>query len=204
MRPHGFIVRAALAHVLVLAALACGDDDGSPTTDDCVFSKPAAEDTENLAMKLRSPAFAPHERMNPEHTCDGAGLSPPLTWSDVPSGTKSLALVVEDPDAPDPAHPQRIWVHWVVYDIPTDVRGLPEGASTRLPAGARTGMNDWKQARYGGPCPPIGCHRYVHTLYALDTVLGLETADRASLLRAMEGHVLDRAELVGMYERPRR
>src|SRR5690606_38915629 len=116
------------------------------------------------------------------HTCEGEDSSPPLEWSDLPEGTQSLALLVQDPDAPDPAAPQRIWVHWIVVDIPPDARGLDTGASKQLPAGARHGKNDWGKATWGGPCPPIGRHRYFFALYALDTRLpDLEAPTRAEL-----------------------
>lgn len=152
-------------------------------------------------MQLQSPAFGPNEAMDRRFTCEGDDISPPLHWSGVPEGTKSLALVVDDPDAPDPAKPKRVWVHWVVFDLPPTVTALAEGASTALPKGAKTGRNDWGKAAYGGPCPPIGRHRYVHELYALDVVLGLDAPDKAALERAMKGHVLDHAKLVGTYEK---
>lgn len=155
-------------------------------------------------MQLQSPAFAPDQAMDARFTCEGEGVSPPLEWSGVPEGTKSLALVIDDPDAPDPAHPKRTWVHWVVFDIPPAVTSLPEGASMAMPAGARTGTNDWGKTAYGGPCPPIGRHRYFHELYALDTVLELQAPTKAALEAAMHGHVLDRAELVGTYQKTSR
>ena len=151
-----------------------------------------------MALALTSSAFAPNGPIPSRHTCEGRDLSPPLSWSGVPEGTRSLALIVDDPDAPDPAAPRTIWVHWVLYDLPSDTRELPEGG---VPAAARQGRNDFKQTGYRGPCPPIGRHRYVHKLYALDTVLGdLGAPSRSDLERAMEGHVLARAELVGTYQ----
>jgi hypothetical protein len=140
--------------------------------------------------------------LNPrKYTCEGDDLSPPLTWSSVPSGAKSLVLVVDDPDAPDPLAPRMTWVHWVVYDIPVTTTGLPE-ATGKAPAGARDGTNDWKRRGYGGPCPPIGRHRYFHKLYALDVVLGdLGTATKADVEKAMHGHVLEHAELIGTYQK---
>ncbi len=153
-------------------------------------------------MELTSSAFAPQGDIPPLHTCDGHDQSPPLAWSGVPAGTKSLALIVDDPDAPDPAAPKMIWVHWVVYNIPPDTTGLATGA--QLPGASRQGVNDSRQERYSGPCPPIGRHRYVHKLYALDTVLPvLRPATKASLEKAMQGHILGRAELVGYYQRKR-
>lgn len=154
-------------------------------------------------FSLHSPAFGPHAPIPVEHTADGPNLSPPLNWEDAPAGTASFALVVEDPDAPDPAAPQRTWVHWVLYNIPSDVRSLGTGAKgDELPSKARPGMNDWNEAVYGGPDPPIGRHRYFHRLYALDSELALPSrATRQDLLEAMKGHVLAEAELVGTYEK---
>jgi Raf kinase inhibitor-like YbhB/YbcL family protein len=121
----------------------------------------------------------------------------------VPAGAKSLALVVDDPDAPDPAAPKMTWVHWVLYNIPPAMTGLEAGAP-QLPPGACQGLNDWQQAGYRGPCPPIGRHRYVHKLYALDTVLPvLHPATKAALEHAMQGHILARCELVGHYKKKR-
>ena len=154
-------------------------------------------------MKLESPAFTAGGEIPPEYTCDGADESPPLSWSGVPPDARSLALIVDDPDAPDPAAPKRTWVHWVVWDLPPDLARLEAGASgRRLPASSFEGMNDSHEQGYGGPCPPIGRHRYFHKLYALDRTLG-ELGDRTKpgLLRAMEGHVLASAELMGTYAR---
>ncbi|MGZ5202132.1 MAG: YbhB/YbcL family Raf kinase inhibitor-like protein [Telluria sp.] len=135
------------------------------------------------------------------HTCDGADTSPALAWSGVPAGTKSLALIIDDPDAPDPAAPKMTWVHWVLYNIPPQASGLA-AAVRELPAGTRTGVNDFKKSTYGGPCPPAGRHRYFHKLYALDTVLpDLGHATKAQLEKAMQGHVLAKTELIGTYQR---
>ncbi|HEV3192708.1 MAG TPA: YbhB/YbcL family Raf kinase inhibitor-like protein, partial [Polyangiaceae bacterium] len=145
-----------------------------------------------------------HEKEIPtKHTCEGADKSPPLAWTGVPQGTKSLALIVDDPDAPDPKAPKMTWVHWVLFGIPPTVSGLTEGVtSAELPAGAHEGVNDWKAPRYGGPCPPIGRHRYFHKLYALDTVLSLPgQPDKPALEQAMKGHVLEQATLMGTYEK---
>ncbi|MCA9659997.1 MAG: YbhB/YbcL family Raf kinase inhibitor-like protein [Myxococcales bacterium] len=153
-------------------------------------------------MKLESTAFAPEASIPEKHTCEGDDVSPPLAWAELPANTQSLALIVDDPDAPDPAAPKRIWVHWVLYDIPPAVRGLAEGASAALPAGIREGKNDWKRAGYGGPCPPIGRHRYFFRLYALDAALGdLGEPTRADLDAAMKGHVLGEVALMGTYQK---
>ncbi|HEB97515.1 MAG TPA: YbhB/YbcL family Raf kinase inhibitor-like protein [Sedimenticola thiotaurini] len=158
-----------------------------------------------MSLTLRSPAFAAGEPIPQRYTCEGDDISPPLEWSGVPAGTRSLALVVDDPDAPDPAAPRMTWVHWLVYDLPPDSGGLQESVAEReFPPGTRLGRNDFRRTRYGGPCPPIGTHRYFFKLYALDTVLpDLAEPDKAALLRAMEGHVLERAELMGTYRKQR-
>lgn len=155
-----------------------------------------------MTMRLESPAFTEGAAMATRHTCDGAELSPALRWSSVPAGARSLALIVDDPDAPDPAAPQRTWVHWVLYDLPPDARGLPEGVSAAgLPPGTREGLNDWRRTGYGAPCPPKGRHRYVFKLYALDRALpDLHRPDKAALLAAMDGHVLAHAQLIGTYQ----
>jgi Raf kinase inhibitor-like YbhB/YbcL family protein len=158
-----------------------------------------------MAFILTSPAFANNGSIPKQYTCEGADISPLLRWSGVPQGTKSFALIIDDPDAPDPRAPTMTWVHWVVYDIPAEAQGLPENAANSgLPAGARQGLNDWKRAGYGGPCPPIGRHRYFHRLYALDTVLpDLGHATKAQLLDAMKGHVIAEAQLGGTYQKGR-
>jgi len=156
-----------------------------------------------MAISLTSPVFT-HDGAIPKlYTCQGKDISPALVWSGLPNGTKSVALIVEDPDAPDPAAPQRIWVHWVLYNMPPVSTGLKEGTVTsKLPAGTREGKNDWERTGYGGPCPPVGRHRYFHKLYALDTTLpDLKEPTRVELLKAMEGHVLEEVELVGTYQK---
>jgi Raf kinase inhibitor-like YbhB/YbcL family protein len=152
-------------------------------------------------MKLRSPAFMPHAEIPQRHTCEGADVSPALEWSGLPAGTASLVLIVDDPDAPDPAAPQQTWVHWVLYDIPPDSTGLPEGGRP-LPAGTHEGLNDWGRLGYDGPCPPIGRHRYFFRLHALNQRLpALERPTRDAVDAAMRGHVLALAELVGTYRK---
>jgi Raf kinase inhibitor-like YbhB/YbcL family protein len=154
-----------------------------------------------MALSLSSSAFTNQGEIPSRFTCEGDDVSPALAWSGVPAGSKSLALVVDDPDAPDPAAPRMTWVHWIVYDMPPTTTGLAEATKT-LPAGAREGLNDWKRTGYGGPCPPIGRHRYFHKLYALDTALGdLKTPTRAALEQAMKGHVLAEGQLVGTYQK---
>ena len=158
-----------------------------------------------MTLRIQSPAFPNNGEIPSKFTCDGADLSPPLEWAGVPAGTSSLALIVDDPDAPDPKAPQRVWVHWVLYNLPAAAAGLAEGAgAVTLPAGTLQGRNDWGRSDYGGPCPPIGRHRYFFKLYALDATLpDLGNPTKADLLQAMEGHVLERAEWVGTYQAER-
>ena len=153
-----------------------------------------------LTISLTSPEFAANGAIPAIRTCNGADLSPPLRWSGVPAEAKSLALIVDDPDAPGGT-----WVHWVLYDIPPGVEDMGDGAGGGVvPPGTKPGRNGWKTTGYRGPCPPGGRHRYVHKLYALDVVLGdLHEPTKAELERAMQGHVLARGELVGTYQRIR-
>lgn len=154
-------------------------------------------------MDLSSTAFAPGSEMPRQYTCEGDDLAPPLRWSGVPDRTRGLALIVDDPDAPDPAAPKTTWVHWVLFDIPPSASEIPEGGRP-LPSGTREGSNDWHRTGYGGPCPPVGRHRYFFKLYALDTLLpGLHEPTKAELERAMQGHVLAQAQLVGTYQKQR-
>ena len=157
------------------------------------------------SLALTSSAFQPDGPIPSLCTCDGSDYSPSLAWRGAPAGTASFALIVDDPDAPDPAAPKTVWVHWVVYNIPAGVDSLPENASGRaLPGGAKEGLNDWKAPGYRGPCPPIGRHRYFHKLYALDTILpDLGRPTKSQLEAAMLGRVLGSAELVGTYQRQR-
>jgi hypothetical protein len=156
-----------------------------------------------MALALTSPAFAHNGPIPKLYTCQGKDISPALAWSGLPAKTKSLVLIVDDPDAPDPAKPKMIWVHWVLYNIPPSATGLSEAiAPAALPAGTREGMNDWNRTGYGGPCPPIGRHRYFHKLYALDTVLpDLKRPTKAALEMAMQRHVLAEVELLGTYQK---
>ncbi|MDR3423497.1 MAG: YbhB/YbcL family Raf kinase inhibitor-like protein [Alphaproteobacteria bacterium] len=149
---------------------------------------------------IASPAFADHQEMPALYTGEGRDISPPLSFSGAPAAAKSLALIVDDPDAPDPAAPQRVWVHWVLFDMPPATAELAEGVKN-LPSGTREGLNDWGRTGYGGPMPPIGRHRYFFKLYALDAVLNLSgTPTKAALETAMKGHILAEATLVGTYQ----
>jgi Raf kinase inhibitor-like YbhB/YbcL family protein len=157
----------------------------------------------NTIMQLTSSSFENQGSVAKKFTCDGEDISPALEWSGAPEGSMSFALIVDDPDAPDPANPRMTWVHWVLYNIPATIRSLPEGVKdTDLPKGTLPGLNDWKKTGYGGPCPPIGKHRYFHKLYALDIVLpDLRRPTKEKLENAMEGHVLSKAALIGLYQR---
>jgi Raf kinase inhibitor-like YbhB/YbcL family protein len=188
MRPAAFIFLLAALYLLsgpVISALAGEAEDGGTMT-----------------MKLTSQAFSANDRIPKVYTCDGKDISPPLSWSGLPPGTRSLALILDDPDAPDPRAPQMTWVHWVIYNIPADINGLAENAGkSGLPFGTLEGTNDWNRTRYGGPCPPKGSHRYFFKLYALDTVLpDLDRPAKNKLLRAMQGHILAQTELIGTYK----
>jgi Raf kinase inhibitor-like YbhB/YbcL family protein len=156
-----------------------------------------------MTFVLTSTAFAHDGDVPQRYTCEGADISPPLAWSSVPARARSLALIVDDPDAPDPAAPKRTWVHWVLYNVPASSSGVAEGCGARGGfATALDGRNDWERPGYGGPCPPIGRHRYFFRLYALDAVLAdLGCPDKARLLAAMKGHVLAEAALVGRYRK---
>jgi Raf kinase inhibitor-like YbhB/YbcL family protein len=181
---------------LVLAGCAASLD---PPRDGRIAATPAATSGgSTMSLSLTSSSFQEGGTIPATFTCDGQDQSPDLAWADVPAGTKSLALIVDDPDAP-----RGVWVHWVVYNLPPESHGLTAGAAAgTMPAGARPGTNDWHRAGYGGPCPPSGRHRYVHTLYALDTVLpDLGQPSKADLTKAMTGHVLSKAVLTGTYAR---
>jgi Raf kinase inhibitor-like YbhB/YbcL family protein len=156
-----------------------------------------------MSLTLTSSAFSHDGSIPARYTCTDADISPALTWSGIPTGTRSLALIVDDPDAPDPAAPKMTWVHWVLYNLPAETQGLPEDVGTdKLPQGTLEGINDWKRTGYAGPCPPIGRHRYFFKLYALDTVLpDLKEPTKKALEKAMQGHILEQAELMGTYQK---
>jgi hypothetical protein len=154
-------------------------------------------------VKLTSSAFEHLGEIPGAYTCDGDDISPPLEWTGVPANARSLALIVDDPDAPDPEAPKLTWVHWLLYDLPPSNGALPVATrSQHLPAGTLEGRNDWQRTGYSGPCPPVGRHRYFFKLYALDAVLpDLDHPDKAKLEKAMAGHVTDKTELIGTYQR---
>jgi len=158
---------------------------------------------DKMTFTVTSTAFDHNSAIPKKYTCEADDISPPLSWSGAPDNTRSLVLIVDDPDAPDPKAPRMTWVHWVVYNIPPQSKALPEGATANsLPAGAIQGTNDWNKAQYGGPCPPIGRHRYFFKLYALDTVLdGLHSPNKSQVEKTIKGHVVAHTELMGTYQK---
>jgi len=190
-------------------ALACARESKSP--DDTATAGIAVTSTGSagsypMTLKVTSSAFKQGGSIPSQYTCEGKDMSPPLAWSGLPNNTKTVAMIVDDPDAPDPAKPQRVYVHWVVYNMPAQTTSLGENASkSGMPAGAVQGKNDWGKAEYGGPCPPIGRHRYFFKLYALDTTFtGLKDATKADLEKAMKGHIVDSGELMGTYQKAKK
>ena len=157
-----------------------------------------------MTLSLTSPSFSHQGLIPAHHTCDGGDSSPELIWTGVPESTKSLVLIIDDPDAPDPQAPTMTWVHWILYNIPATTNKLPaQVPSAGLPADTLEGINDWGRIGYGGPCPPIGTHRYFHKLYALNTMLpDLNRPTKAILEQAMQSHIIAQAELIGRYCRP--
>ncbi len=156
-----------------------------------------------MTLSIKCDAFAPGGAIPKRYTCEGDDVSPPLAWSGLPAGTKSLALIIEDPDAPDPQAPKTTWVHWVLYNLAPTATSLAENAMQHgLPQGTLLGRNDWGRTGYGGPCPPIGRHRYFHRLFALDVLLpDLHGPRKAPLEKAMRGHILAEAALMGTYQK---
>ncbi|MBI3358853.1 MAG: YbhB/YbcL family Raf kinase inhibitor-like protein [Nitrospirae bacterium] len=156
-----------------------------------------------MAFIITSAAFLEKGAIPSKYTCEGSDISVPLEWSGVPVGTKSLALIVDDPDAPDPKASKMTWTHWILYNIPPTVASLLEGAGNgKNPEGVREGINDWNKTGYGGPCPPIGRHRYFHKLYALDIILpDLNLPRKAQLEKAMQNHILGLSEIIGTYQK---
>jgi Raf kinase inhibitor-like YbhB/YbcL family protein len=181
--------RAAVFAVLFVCA-------GSPAT-----AWTQSREVKDMTLRLTSTAFTQGGDIPARHTCEGQDTSPPLAWSGVPDQTKSLVLIVDDPDAPDPAAPQMTWVHWVLYNVPVAEGGLAEGIRN-LPPGTLQGVNDWKRTGYRGPCPPIGRHRYFFKLYALDMVLSnLVHPSKSELEARIKGHVIAQTELIGTYQK---
>jgi Raf kinase inhibitor-like YbhB/YbcL family protein len=162
----------------------------------------ATGEAKESAMHVSSRGFSSGAEVPAKFTCQGTNVSPALAIADVPAGAKSLALIVDDPDAPDPAAPKTTWVHWVLYNLAPETKSLPEAVSAQALPGVLEGLNDWKVTGYRGPCPPIGKHRYYFKLYALDVVLSdLHKPTKAALEKAMHGHELARAEWMGVYQK---
>ena len=197
MRLRSLVASTALAASLLLNASACRKQPEQPPLPD-------TDGSEQRSLKLTSKAFADGATIPAPYTCDGANVSPPLQWNAAPAAAKSLALVVDDPDAPGGTY-----THWLVYNLPLDAKELNEAttALTTLPGNAQQGSNDFGNAGYGGPCPPPGDapHRYHFTLYALNTTLDLPAnPKRDQIRRAMLGHIIDQGELTGRYQRAKR
>jgi len=154
-----------------------------------------------MALTLISSVFANNGAIPSLYTCQGSDIAPPISWSNIPKEAKSLVLIMDDPDAPDPAAPKMTYVHWLLYNIPVTSAGLPESVTeAQLPPGTLQGKNGWHKTGYGGPCPPIGRHRYFFKLYALDTVLpNLNTPSKEALEAAMKPHIIEKTELIGTY-----
>jgi len=197
--------RMVVMMIALLAAGGCAEKAEKPAytpqaekTERPAEGKDVSTGGENL-MKITSTAFAHEGAIPSRFTCDGQDISPELSWSDVPAGAKSLALINDDPDAP-----VGLWVHWVLYNIPATAKGLPENVDKTLkplPDGSVQGTSSWGRTGYGGPCPPSGTHRYFFKLYALDTTLDIGPAKKDQLEQAMKGHVLAEAQLMGRYAR---
>ncbi len=203
--------RNLLAVALLGCAIACGKSKSSTADTSMVSSAKAGADTTTLRpmsalLNLSSAAFAANTPIPSKYTCEGVNVSPPLAWSGAPATAKSFALIVEDPDAPDPAKPTRVVTHWVAYNIPGTASALSENASKKgMPPGSAQGLNEGNKPAYMGPCPPIGSHRYFFKLYALDTVLtGLKNPKKADVQQAMQTHIVDSTQLIGTYQKTKK
>lgn len=185
--------------LIVFLLVGCGSASTPLTPTPVQANDSAQKGGQNMTLKLTSPAFAQEQPIPQKFSCDGEDVSPALQWSGPPPNTQSLALIMDDPDAP-----VGTWVHWVLFNLPADSHTLPEAVApeAELADGSRHGQNSWKRLGYGGPCPPHGTHRYFFKLYALDVPLNLSSgADKGQLLQAMEGHILVQTELMGTYSR---
>jgi Raf kinase inhibitor-like YbhB/YbcL family protein len=191
------IISLGILLLAMCASPATEADDAPALTAVPALTETTSEDMElAISLELTSTAFAEGGPIPVRYSCDGKDISPPLVWDDPPEGTQSLALIMDDPDAP-----VGTWDHWIVFNIPTELRKLPEAVSTG-DINATFGKNSWGRNDYGGPCPPSGTHRYFFKLYALDTTLSLdENADKGQVIVAMDGHVLAETELMGTFSR---
>lgn len=203
-------LRNLLTIALLSFAIACGKSKPSTVDTAAVITNVGPPRGNQLPIttppttfNLSSSAFAPNASMPAKYTCEGTNISPPLAWSGAPASVKSFALIVEDPDAPDPAKPTRVVSHWVAYNITASATSLSENASNKgMPAGSAQGSNEGNKQVYMGPCPPIGRHRYFFKLFALETVLpGLSNPKKADLEKAIQGHVVGNAVLIGTYQK---
>ncbi len=200
-------LKAIIGAALIAALIGCGTatpavQEGDSSVEAAPSTASTAKGGESMAeIAITSSAFTHEGGIPAMYTCQGDDTSVPLAWSGVPADAKSLALIVDDPDAPDPKAPKTVWVHWVLYNLPVVATGL-EAAVSDLPEGTLQGKNDWGRTGWGGPCPPIGRHRYYFKIYALDTVLpDLGEPTKAGLLEAMAGHVIAQGELMGTYQK---
>lgn len=196
-------IRCSILSTIFMTIVWCFSTVGAETISNDTTTPSAAAVTATSPLTITSSAFKPQGDIPAVYTCQGKDISPPLSWKGVSSNARSLVLIVDDPDAPDPLAPKMIWVHWVLYNIPPTASSLPEGVvAERLPPNTLLGKNDWKKTGYNGPCPPVGRHRYVHKLYALDVVLpDLNVPTKAQLEQAMKGHIVAQGELIGRYEK---
>jgi Raf kinase inhibitor-like YbhB/YbcL family protein len=199
--------------IVSLASTACAKSDKSASVDTTstsvnTTSTQSSSTTSNTttSFTITSPAFTANAPIAAKYTCEGDNTSPPLAWSGAPANTRTFALIVEDPDAPDPAKPTRVVTHWVLYNIPAGTTSLAENAAKGgLPGGAAQGANERKAPTYMGPCPPIGTHRYFFKLSALDTTLtGLQNPSKAQVETAIQGHVIDSTQVIGTYEKTKK
>lgn len=192
---------ALLAVIVALAGLRSTTAAGAAAS--AGPAKPEKKEVAVVSFTISSPSFTHEGEIPSKHTCEGPNTSPALAWKEAPAGTKSLVLIVDDPDAPDPKAPKMTWVHWLLYNLPPATHGLAEGIAAKdLPTGTLEGTTDYQRGAWGGPCPPIGRHRYFFKLYALDSVLpDLKSPDKTHLLKAMEGHILAQTVLMGTYEK---
>ncbi|MEO9116922.1 MAG: YbhB/YbcL family Raf kinase inhibitor-like protein [Gemmatimonadaceae bacterium] len=209
-QPTDIMKPPVLSIVLALLVGACGQgapkgaksSPALPAAPEAGSTQQTSQGSNTMSFKLTSSAFTEGGGIPSVYTCEGKDTSPPLSWTGAPAGTRSFAIIVDDPDAPDPAHPKMTYVHWVAYNIPATVSDLAEGAGKgAMPAGTSEGLNDWKKAEFGGPCPPIGTHRYFFKLSALDATLNLTRPTKPDLEKAMQGHVLGTAQLMGTYHK---
>jgi Raf kinase inhibitor-like YbhB/YbcL family protein len=187
-------LRVASIALMMMFAAACAKQPAATTPN-----SPGTQTTQATTMKLASSAFTEGQAIPRQYTCDGINISPPLEWTGIPKSAKTLAIVADDPDAP-----AGTWAHWVIYNLPADTMGMIENvpAMEEIKGGGLQGKNDFEKIGYGGPCPPSGTHRYFFKIYALDSELPLKAgATKADVEKAMSGHVLAQAQLMGTFRK---